>query len=69
MWTLVISYQAWNINSFFGNLSPSSHCKKLIDRVELGFGVFLRDSLMDGSGDGPWDMTIRSMSTVVTYSE
>lgn len=66
---IVFSYQTGNINSLFGDLSPSSHCKKLIDRVKLGFGVSLRDNLMNGSGDGSWVMTTQSMSSMMTYTE
>lgn len=51
----VISYQTWNINSFIRDLSPSSHCEKLIDRVELVLCVFLGDDLVKRSGGWPYD--------------
>lgn len=47
----VFSYQAWNIDSFVRDLSPSSQCEKLIDLVELVLCVFLRDDLVQWSGD------------------
>ena len=63
MWTLErYSYQAWNIDSFFRDLSPSAQGEKLVDRVEIVLCVFLWDGLEKGqmSVDGEMPLNHRA---------